>query len=237
MTVTANASDNIGVAGVQFLLDGASLGVEDTAAPYSIAWNTTTATNGAYVLTARARDAAGNNTTSTSVSVSVSNPVVTNLVKNPSLETDANGDNVPDCWLLGGFGTNTATWTRLNTGARGGTFAQQVQITARTSGDRKLVQTQDSGTCAPAVTPGARYTLSAWYKSTVATGFVVYYRTSAGAWNYWATGPSVAAAANWAQATYTTPAIPAGATHLSFGLYLPAVGTLATDDYGMVAAP
>src|SRR5206468_3434769 len=47
-TVTANASDNVGVAGVQFLLDGANLGAEDTAAPYSVSWSTTTATNGSH---------------------------------------------------------------------------------------------------------------------------------------------------------------------------------------------
>ena len=71
--VTANASDNVGVSGVQFLLDGANLGVEDTISPYSISWNTTTATNGSHTLTARARDAAGNVTTSTVVTVTVSN--------------------------------------------------------------------------------------------------------------------------------------------------------------------
>src|SRR5207245_1500679 len=42
-TVTANASDNVGVVGVQFRLDGANFGAEDTTAPYSIAWDTTTA--------------------------------------------------------------------------------------------------------------------------------------------------------------------------------------------------
>ena len=41
VTVSASASDNVGVAGVQFLLDGASLGAEDTTAPYAISWNTT----------------------------------------------------------------------------------------------------------------------------------------------------------------------------------------------------
>ena len=40
VTVSATAADNIGVAGVQFMLDGASLGAEDTTSPYSIAWNT-----------------------------------------------------------------------------------------------------------------------------------------------------------------------------------------------------
>ena len=73
INVTANASDNQGVAGVQFQLDGANLGAEDTAAPYSISWNTTTASNGSHTLTAVARDAAGNRTTSSPVTVTVSN--------------------------------------------------------------------------------------------------------------------------------------------------------------------
>src|SRR6185503_4067913 len=47
ITVTASASDNIGVVGVQFKLDGANLGSEDTTSPYSISWNTVTASNGA----------------------------------------------------------------------------------------------------------------------------------------------------------------------------------------------
>lgn len=72
-TVSANASDNVGVTGVQFKLDGANLNTEDTTSPYSISWNTTTATNGSHTLTAVARDAAGNTTTSTGVSVTVSN--------------------------------------------------------------------------------------------------------------------------------------------------------------------
>ena len=73
VTVTGSASDNVGVAGVQFLLDGANLGAEDTSAPYSVSWNTATASNGSHTLTARARDAAGNQTTSTVVTVTVSN--------------------------------------------------------------------------------------------------------------------------------------------------------------------
>ena len=61
--VTADATDNVGVAGVQFRLDGVNLGAEDTTAPYSVSWNTTTASNGAHALTAIARDAVGNSTT------------------------------------------------------------------------------------------------------------------------------------------------------------------------------
>src|SRR5258705_7733629 len=38
ITVSANASDNVGVAGGQFLLDGAPLGAVASAPPYSIVW-------------------------------------------------------------------------------------------------------------------------------------------------------------------------------------------------------
>jgi hypothetical protein len=71
VSITASATDNVGVAGVQFQLDGANLGGEDTTSPYSISWNTTLATIGPHTLTAIARDAAGNSTTSTAVAVTV----------------------------------------------------------------------------------------------------------------------------------------------------------------------
>lgn len=81
LNVSANAADNVGVSGVQFLLDGNTFGAEDTQAPYSISWNTTTASGGNHTLSARARDAAGNTTMSSSVAVTVNNPVSnTNLV-------------------------------------------------------------------------------------------------------------------------------------------------------------
>ena len=73
ISVTANATDNVAVAGVQFLLNGANLGAEDVASPYTISWNTTAVANGTYTLTARARDGAGNNTTSAGVIVTVNN--------------------------------------------------------------------------------------------------------------------------------------------------------------------
>lgn len=73
IAVSATASDNVGVAGVQFKLDGADLGTEDTTSPYSITWNTTTVSDGSHTLTTTARDAAGNQTTSNLVNVTISN--------------------------------------------------------------------------------------------------------------------------------------------------------------------
>ena len=75
VAVSANAFDAVGVAGVRFFLDDAPLGVEDTAAPYQVSWNTTLGTDGAHALKATARDAAGNVGTSTTISVNVSNVV------------------------------------------------------------------------------------------------------------------------------------------------------------------
>ena len=71
VTISADATDDVAVVGVKFFVDGVLLGVEQTAAPYSVVWNTTTATTGPHTLTAVARDASGKSTTSTAVSVTV----------------------------------------------------------------------------------------------------------------------------------------------------------------------
>jgi hypothetical protein len=83
VTVTATASDSGGVVGVQFKLDGVNLGAEDTAAPYSVDWDTTGAANGSHTLTATARDAAGNRTTSGAVAVTVDNMPLTATITAP----------------------------------------------------------------------------------------------------------------------------------------------------------
>ncbi len=70
-TVTASASDNVGVDRVEFKVDGA-LKYTDYSAPYSFNWDTTTATDGTHTVSAVAFDAAGNSATD-SVSVTVSN--------------------------------------------------------------------------------------------------------------------------------------------------------------------
>jgi putative lipoic acid-binding regulatory protein len=93
ITVAANASDNVGVAGVQFLLDGANLGAEDTSSPYAMSWNTTAASNGSHTLAARARDAAGNTQTS-SVTVTVQNQAVDTTLPTVSLTAPAGGATV-----------------------------------------------------------------------------------------------------------------------------------------------
>src|SRR5690606_7015241 len=72
-SLSATATDNVGVVGVQFKLDGTNLGTEDTSSPYGITWDTTSVSNASHALTAVARDAMGNTATSTTVTVNVNN--------------------------------------------------------------------------------------------------------------------------------------------------------------------
>lgn len=60
LQLTATASDNVAVAGVEFQIDGVIIGAEDTAAPYAASLDTLAFASGQHVLRARARDVAGN---------------------------------------------------------------------------------------------------------------------------------------------------------------------------------
>jgi hypothetical protein len=77
VTLSANASDNVGIAGVQFQVDGVNAGGVITGAgpSYSYSWDSTTVANGTHTLSAVATDTTGN-AASASVSVTVSNSIV-----------------------------------------------------------------------------------------------------------------------------------------------------------------
>lgn len=67
VTVSADASDNVGVVGVQFLLDGVPLHSEDPTAPYTLTWSTAGVSAGQHTMSARARDQAGNQATAAAI--------------------------------------------------------------------------------------------------------------------------------------------------------------------------
>ena len=73
-TITASVT-NTGstITGVQFLLDSANLGPQATSSPYSIAWDTTTATPGSHVLSAIVYNSASLSATASSIRVTVDN--------------------------------------------------------------------------------------------------------------------------------------------------------------------
>ncbi|WPB82347.1 Ig-like domain-containing protein [Archangium violaceum] len=70
--VSANASDSVGVARVEFYVDGALIGT-DTSEPYAVSWDSSGVADGAHSLTARAYDHANLTRLSAAVSVTLDN--------------------------------------------------------------------------------------------------------------------------------------------------------------------
>jgi hypothetical protein len=118
VVVSGSATDNVGVAGVQFKLDGANLGAVVTTPPYAVTWNTTTTTNGAHVLTAAARDATGNTATSAGITVTVANAtpqaidVTAPVISTVSLSVTSSGAAI-------GWTTNEPSDTQVEYGLTG----------------------------------------------------------------------------------------------------------------------
>jgi hypothetical protein len=160
VSVTATASDDVGVAGVQFKLDGANLGAEDTSAPYSVSWDTTTATNASHTLSAVARDAANNATNSASVTVTVNNtapPPPTGLVLAYSFD-QGSGTTVPDSSGKGNTGTLTST-TWSSAGKYGGALSFNGSSSWVTAADNATLDLSNGMTLEGWVNPTATGTV------------------------------------------------------------------------------
>jgi hypothetical protein len=78
VTLSASATDNVGVTSVQFRVNGTNVGVADTTSPYAASWSTTGLAAGTYTITAVATDAAGNQATSAGVNVTIAGSVTIN---------------------------------------------------------------------------------------------------------------------------------------------------------------
>ena len=120
ITLGAAASDNVAVTKVELLVDGVVKGTL-SAAPFSLALDSRTLSNGAHALVARAYDAAGNVGTSAAVAFTVSNAAVVSTYA----EVESNGalataNAVPDTAtrITGTIGTATdQDWFKVTVGA------------------------------------------------------------------------------------------------------------------------
>ena len=83
LTVSANATDNVSVAKVEFYRDNDVLLTMDTSLPFSFSWDSTAVTNGAHTLYAIAQDSAGNRTTSALINITVDNTAPTVAITSP----------------------------------------------------------------------------------------------------------------------------------------------------------
>ena len=72
VTLSASATDNVGVSRVEFLVRGSVVGT-DTTAPYSVSWDSRTIADGRKTVSARAVDAANNQGTSAASQLIVDN--------------------------------------------------------------------------------------------------------------------------------------------------------------------
>src|SRR4029453_4954989 len=144
VTLTATAGDNIGVAGVQFKLDGANVGAEGTGtSPSSLSWNTTGASNGSHTLTAVARDRANLTTTSATVPVTVNNAAATIAFRQVNYAVPQTPQSTVTVAYIGpqtagnlnvvlvGWNDGTATVTSV-TDSRGNAYAVAVPPTVMT---------------------------------------------------------------------------------------------------------
>jgi hypothetical protein len=167
VTVSATASSASGIANVQFLLDGAPLGVPVTTSPYTLTWNTTSVGNGTHSLSARATDTVGLTNTSAAVSVTVSNPpTISQIVVSGIAPTGATigwTTNVPATsqvmyGVTAAYGSQTPLDTTLVTshsqtvsGLQGGT-TYHFQVQSKDSTNALISSADQTFTTAPPVT-------------------------------------------------------------------------------------
>jgi uncharacterized protein (TIGR03118 family) len=121
VAVTADATDNVGVAQVRFLAGATEIGV-DTTAPYSVQWNSANfngaVVNGAVTLTAEARDGAGNLSTATAT------VTVTNAPTLAALQAAIFGPSCSGCHTGGGPNLPQS----MNLSSTANTFAALVNV-------------------------------------------------------------------------------------------------------------
>ena len=242
--VTANGTAFSGITHVDFFVNGVYLTTEVTA-PYTITLDTSTIPDGLTVLSATAHDNMGASATSTS-QVYVTNGA--GLLVNPYLESDVvPRDGVPDCWQRVTLVAGTGATFSMTTDAHSGTYAERIDVTTLggPGAGARLVPTLDtvanSGQCAPLATPGRTYQVAGWYKSSSPAAqirWVFLYRNASGVWTWWTQSPPLPAVSAWTQSTWTTPALPAGATAVSLGLTLyNTAGILTVDDFTLFENP
>ena len=139
LTLSATATDDVGVTNVEFYIDDVLRGSDNTA-PYSITYNSIPLGNGPHVLSARAFDAAGNNATSAEVDFSINNVApVANFNASVSGLTasftdasfDADGTIASRSWNFGDSTSSTAT-NPSHTYAIAGTYSVVLTVTDNT---------------------------------------------------------------------------------------------------------
>ncbi len=234
-TVSAFASDNVGVTRVEFWVDGV-LAATDTSAPYSFDWNTTAGAAGAHSIMSRAYDTMNNAGSSLVITVTVDNSAA------PQTAAYDASLGAPRCAL---FAVSCDSGASLLAGRDGrgpepnrpntitGSCADGTAGTYHVdeSLDRLKVSTLDGSALAAGKTVRVDATVWAW--STPSEDRLdVYHAANANSptWTLLATLTPTVAGAQTLSATYVLPAAPAQAVRAQFR-YQGTAGTCTAGTY------
>jgi hypothetical protein len=94
VAVTATATSTVGISSVQFYLDGSALGSAVTSSPYTVSWNTATASNANHTLYALATDNNANTASSSVLTITVDNLPPSVSITSPVSGATVSGSNV-----------------------------------------------------------------------------------------------------------------------------------------------
>ena len=152
-----------------------------------------------------------------------------NLIANPGLENGGRGSTEPDGWLQGGWGANTRIYNYPVNGPNGiSDRAVEVKITSYWDGDAKWYFQE-----VPAIA-GQTYLFTDQYKCDIPSWLVIQFRSSLGAISYGGFQAVPASPNSWSKTSLAfTP--PPGTASLTVFHLIAGIGTLDTDNYGLVA--
>ena len=153
-----------------------------------------------------------------------------NLLLNPSLESDSDGDGVPDYTRIAGWGINDRNLTVVSD-AYEGSKAVKVEITNYTSGDARW-DVIYNGT----IEEDGDYSFSAWHKENEDIGAIcmaVGFKKADGNVVPWYSGNSVQSSANWKHDIFYFRTPSYEVTEIRLKLMLDIEGWIISDAYSL----
>jgi hypothetical protein len=208
VTVAADASDDVAVARVEFLADGAVVAT-DSAPPWSASWDTRHHPSRSYAVVARAVDRAGNATSSAPVTVTVLNSGPTLALWDATFEA-------PACAEAGSTGCDTGALVNGRAGVGPESNAPNTIGSSCADGsagayhrdeslDALRIVTVDGSPLAPGKLVRVEATVWSWAPETDALDLYHAADANAPAWTLVGTLRPTASGAQTLDATYTLP--------------------------------
>ncbi len=227
--ITASASSPSGISNIQFQIDGVNFGNPVTFAPYQLSWDTTKLINGSHTIGATATTNDSQTVSATPINVNVSNASINsgNIVPNPSVETaDPSNSSLPQGWNKGTWGTNSTSFSYLNTSGHSGSRSLKVKMNSYSSGASYWYFAPQP------VVANHQYDFTDYYKASVVTEVDAGINLSDGTTQYLYLGATYPDKTNWTKfrIQFTTPA---NAVSVSIYHSIYSVGWLQTDDFNL----